>query len=288
MKKLREKYQSECIRFPKPIIWNNEVLIETLETGMKIDDFIKEYPSRAIRTRSLRLACYMSMAWYHNLLHADMHSGNLLYDIDDESGKTYVTILDAGVVASLDDSDDMRGLMNSILTLNSEDITRFILKHNKNPNANTKRFYENIHECTERLNKMSSSSSLDILLSKPGNIERFFGDKTCDVKHMKALTLSMDNTMEFIQFVSKSLYTNSIVVDGNMLCFFLGFAIAYGPKMEGCNLLKEAIRIAIREKMCGDREQMKEWMGCDITMYIEMSDKLETVAKLLGIENFVE
>jgi predicted unusual protein kinase regulating ubiquinone biosynthesis (AarF/ABC1/UbiB family) len=283
LQKLRDMYQSECVRFPKPILWSKDILVESLETGLKINDFTREYPGRLIRTRALRLACYMSMAWYHNFLHADMHSGNLLYDIDDDSGKTYVTLLDAGVVAYIEDEEDMRGLMQSIISLEPTTITRFILKYNKNPKANSKRFAEQVRECTDML-KASPPSIMEQMVSRPENVERFFGgNKSLDIEQIKTLTMSMDNTLEFIQRVSKMLYVNSMVVDGNMLCFFLGFAIAYGPRIEGCNLLKEAIRLATREKMCGDSKQMTEWMGCDIRVYIDISDRLEKIAAMFGV-----
>lgn len=103
------------IRFPKPYMeYSSEnVLLESLEEGVHFHDFVatcKGVKKKKMFARVI-LDSYLKMVFLDNFAHGDLHPGNLLFDLADDSAKRTnkhtecVVAVDAGIVTRLEQKD---------------------------------------------------------------------------------------------------------------------------------------------------------------------------------------
>jgi aarF domain-containing kinase len=132
----------DSVGFPKPLFACSKVIIETFEKGKISTSIIDKYESmtdddgqkcnmipvplaKFIVTTGLGL--YLKMLIVDNLMHSDLHPGNIMLNIRDENAISqnrsfkrmnygHITLVDAGMVAQLDskESENFIGLMASL------------------------------------------------------------------------------------------------------------------------------------------------------------------------------
>ena len=127
----------DSVGFPKPLFACSKVIIETFENGKIATSVIDKYDTmlddkgqgynmipvplaKFIVTTGLGL--YLKMLIVDNLMHSDLHPGNIMLDIhmSDTSPRKmnygHITLVDAGMVAQLDskESENFIGLMASL------------------------------------------------------------------------------------------------------------------------------------------------------------------------------
>ncbi|KAG7365044.1 2-octaprenylphenol hydroxylase [Nitzschia inconspicua] len=127
------------VRFPQPFFASPSLILETYEKGSIVTDILDTYDQEARKHGDLQgsdiipldlarfivttgLSLYLKMLFLDNVMHADLHPGNIMLDIDyptDGSGrapKLGVTLVDAGMVAQLteEESTTFIGLLCSL------------------------------------------------------------------------------------------------------------------------------------------------------------------------------
>lgn len=127
------------VQFPKPFFASSALILETYEKGHIVTDILDRYDQEARERGDQRgsdvipldmarfivttgLSLYLKMLFLDNVMHADLHPGNIMLDIDyPEPGsgrppKLGVTLVDAGMVAQLteEESTTFIGLMCSL------------------------------------------------------------------------------------------------------------------------------------------------------------------------------
>ncbi|GMH71689.1 hypothetical protein TL16_g05720 [Triparma laevis f. inornata] len=110
----------KMVQFPKTIYATQSIIIETFETGDVIGDMFRsgesvtlsDYAKEFIVTEGESL--YLKMLLVDNLMHADLHPGNILVTFDDT--KKQLTLVDAGMVASLTPEESLNfiGLLSAL------------------------------------------------------------------------------------------------------------------------------------------------------------------------------
>lgn len=94
------------VRVPRPrrSLSSNEVLVQDFAVGVPVSDVVsrKVYTKPEIRTKLSRLGvdCVCKMIFHDNLIHGDLHPGNLLVDLEDPN-EPLLYLLDAGIVVEL-------------------------------------------------------------------------------------------------------------------------------------------------------------------------------------------
>ena len=151
------------INFPRPILMSESVLIESYEEGTCVSEYTDIYSSkRKALPRPLDLAhfiltegenMYLKMLLIDNLMHADLHPGNILVQggasfgddnhndknngnenkivkYKSKSKKKHITLVDAGMVAVLnrDEKKNYIGLLAAIGRGNGKEAADFVLK----------------------------------------------------------------------------------------------------------------------------------------------------------------
>ncbi|KAH8045560.1 kinase [Aureococcus anophagefferens] len=83
--------------FPVPVLVRPDVLVETYVEGRPINTFTTDATDAATKRRIADAGCQLvlKMVFTHNFIHADLHPGNVLVDVDDE--RVRVGLLDAGL-----------------------------------------------------------------------------------------------------------------------------------------------------------------------------------------------
>jgi len=82
------------VGFPKPIILSQSILVESFEHGESVAEFTKLYKSTGVGDRQYKLSydlahfiltkgedLYLNMLLVDNLMHADLHPGNILIQV---------------------------------------------------------------------------------------------------------------------------------------------------------------------------------------------------------------
>lgn len=107
----------EMVHFPKPLypFVNQEMLLETWEEGIPISNFVTEdvNPKMKESMAVLLINILLKMAFSDNLVHSDLHPGNIIVQvqkIDDESEKTERLFEDMGNIefVNLKDYDKVK------------------------------------------------------------------------------------------------------------------------------------------------------------------------------------
>jgi aarF domain-containing kinase len=125
----------DSVGFPKPLFACSNVIIETFEQGKIATSIIDKYHSMSVAIPvplakfivTTGLGLYLKMLIVDNLMHSDLHPGNIMLDISDENDLIgdrsckrmkygHITLVDAGMVAQLDskESENFIGLMASL------------------------------------------------------------------------------------------------------------------------------------------------------------------------------
>ena len=115
----------EGVNFPHTIYATQTIVIETFERGEVVGDLLKEYngdnnqvtPQLASFIVTLGESLYLKMLLVDNLMHADLHPGNILVDmVGLKGGKNKLTLVDAGMVAQLNEAESMNfiGLLSAL------------------------------------------------------------------------------------------------------------------------------------------------------------------------------
>lgn len=130
------------VTFPEPIFAAPDVLIETFVEGEPFDLFVSRRPDLAYDAITLRVAVYMKMAFVDNLLHGDMHEGNLLFSeaASNVAGGVRVSIVDAGIATSVTDGAALRSFAECMFGMRVEDLAGLFVELNANPAADTDGF----------------------------------------------------------------------------------------------------------------------------------------------------
>ena len=83
--------------FPVPVLVRPDVLVETYVEGRPINTFTTDATDAATKRRIADAGCQLvlKMVFTHNFIHADLHPGNVLVDVDDD--RVRVGLLDAGL-----------------------------------------------------------------------------------------------------------------------------------------------------------------------------------------------
>eukprot|EP00519_Triparma_laevis_P001100 CAMPEP_0182514650 /NCGR_PEP_ID=MMETSP1321-20130603/36217_1 /TAXON_ID=91990 /ORGANISM="Bolidomonas sp., Strain RCC1657" /LENGTH=637 /DNA_ID=CAMNT_0024721895 /DNA_START=84 /DNA_END=1994 /DNA_ORIENTATION=+ len=108
------------VAFPRTIYATQSIIIETFETGDVIGDMFRSGESVALSDHAKEFivtegeSLYLKMLLVDNLMHADLHPGNILVTFDDT--KKQLTLVDAGMVASLTPEESLNfiGLLSAL------------------------------------------------------------------------------------------------------------------------------------------------------------------------------
>ncbi|KAL3914780.1 MAG: hypothetical protein SGILL_005959, partial [Bacillariaceae sp.] len=152
------------VRFPKPFFASPSLILETYEKGKIVTDILDEYDQEARQQGDQKgsdiipldlarfivttgLSLYLKMLLLDNVMHADLHPGNIMLDIEypkEGSGRTQpklgVTLVDAGMVAQLteDESTTFIGLMTSLGEGNGRAAAEFAMRFSVENEMNQK------------------------------------------------------------------------------------------------------------------------------------------------------
>jgi len=115
------------ITFPNPVMSlcsDPTVLVESWEEGTDVNKFVElphdeVHKDLRISFAQLGITTYLKMLILDNMLHGDMHSGNLKVQVDPETGKAVLVVLDAGLVFSLK-KKDRRKLIDIFMALSDK------------------------------------------------------------------------------------------------------------------------------------------------------------------------
>lgn len=101
------QYKSK-VRFPTPVLsWSSqEILVETFEEGKHISEFMKN-PGGALQRDLAKIGVevLLDMLFIHNLVHGDLHPGNILVQNEGDSNSVKLVLLDCGITNSLAKAD---------------------------------------------------------------------------------------------------------------------------------------------------------------------------------------
>lgn len=115
------------ITFPNPAMnmcQNHSVLVESWEEGTDVNKFVElphdeEHKDLRISLSNLGITTYLKMLIADNFLHGDLHPGNQKIQVDPETGKAKLVVLDAGLVFSLK-KKDRRKLIDIFMALSDK------------------------------------------------------------------------------------------------------------------------------------------------------------------------
>jgi aarF domain-containing kinase len=107
----------ESVKFPRPVMASESVLVETWEEGAPITQYVvaKKNPLNP-RLARMGFTTFMKMLLVDNFIHADCHSENILVRLNQKMEPTIV-MLDVGLVTSLnkEDNDCIVNLMKVLI-----------------------------------------------------------------------------------------------------------------------------------------------------------------------------
>lgn len=101
LKIFNENFKSSSTIFPKPIYATKDLLIETLEEGDQLSEYILTASLKQKIELSTKITnTYLQMMAKDNFIHGDLHPGNILVNKNNE-----LILLDAGIIIHLDKAD---------------------------------------------------------------------------------------------------------------------------------------------------------------------------------------
>ena len=153
------------VGFPRPIFASSCLILETFEKGSIVTDVLEHFENKAQEMEnalqgfelipmnlahflvSTGVSMYLKMLLVDNIMHADLHPGNIMIDIvnsaeaeDLSSAKFKVTLVDAGMVAQLTDEESSAfvGLMTSLGAGDGNAAAEFALRFSIENNMDVK------------------------------------------------------------------------------------------------------------------------------------------------------
>ncbi|CAF0756349.1 unnamed protein product [Didymodactylos carnosus] len=145
-----EKY-ARNIRFPhlyKQLPLTKDILFQSYEDGLLLNDFVKQCQDQRIRKRLAYLGvnAFLKMLFVDNFVHADLHPGNILVRLEDEKvplnstlppsrKEPVIILLDVGLISSLKrkDKKNFYDLFRCIVNYDGEQAAQLMME--RAPNA---------------------------------------------------------------------------------------------------------------------------------------------------------
>ena len=127
-------------KFPKPYILTDSVLVESWETGVSVAKYAtknhknKDYYNigHFVVTRGEDI--YLKMLLQDNLMHADLHPGNILVNINSNQQPESIVLVDAGMVAELKliERQNFIGLLEAMGEGKGDEAARYVIGFSQN------------------------------------------------------------------------------------------------------------------------------------------------------------
>lgn len=123
------------IGFPKPIVADTNVLIESYEGNLPITKFLADESDEGIAHRRKLagplLRAFLKMMFIDNFVHCDLHPGNVLVQTTSYPNDEYkIVFLDAGIVTKLKDRDlqNLKDLFKAVILNDGETAGRLMVE----------------------------------------------------------------------------------------------------------------------------------------------------------------
>lgn len=176
---------------PEIIQSSKDIIIETFESGISYEGFVKKYPEHRIKSKIKALHQMFYMIFVLRISHIDCHNGNILYKLVDD--EIHISFIDFGVHKRLQqhERDSIGNLLKSISY------------------RNKKLFFESLMKCC------NNDSNLEIILNKlkDFNFEIFFSLK----ENSGSVTMIKDSLV--------SLHNQGIFINSNILDVMLNMSL---------------------------------------------------------------
>jgi predicted unusual protein kinase regulating ubiquinone biosynthesis (AarF/ABC1/UbiB family) len=152
---------NKIVVIPDVFYYNNNVLIESFEDGLKFNDFIKINPDKAQETCYLISCCFFKM-FFDNFIHVDFHESNLRFKVEDDTVK--IIIYDFGMISKIEDKQIFLRLLNvfkkNIFVADPHKLADLFVSLNTNPDCDTVEFKQTIYNYIEEKNLVESTEFL--------------------------------------------------------------------------------------------------------------------------------
>ena len=210
--------------FPMPIegYVNRHVLVETLMEGTSIMNYMKmkadeveENMQGAVNDLKLRLSdlgcrAVIKMVFFDNLIHGDMHPGNILVQLDEKTGQPRLVFLDAGIVYKSKDEKAYRNLVDICFAFMKHDGYRagqLMIDSSRDTDAkNSDAFCAGIQKIIDDTEEVSMFEHLGEYVSMICNLARVHSVRldpsyfqiAMALKVMEGVALSLNDDLELI------------------------------------------------------------------------------------------
>lgn len=176
---------------PQILNSSRDIIIETFESGVSYDGFVRKHPEYRIMCKIKALHQMFFMIFVLRISHIDCHNGNILYKLVDNN--IHISFIDFGVHKRLQqhERDSIGNLLKSI------------------SHRNKKLFFESLMKCC------NNDSNLEIILDKlkDFNFEIFFSLK----ENSGSVTMIKDSLV--------SLHNQGVFINSNILDVMLNMSL---------------------------------------------------------------
>ena len=100
-KLMKENFKDfDFVNIPDILYYNNDVIIESFEEGITINNFLLDNTSKNIEVNMKLIIIVLQMIFANRFFHSDCHNGNILVKLD--NNKLIFTFIDFGLVSKID------------------------------------------------------------------------------------------------------------------------------------------------------------------------------------------